>query len=302
MIGIFYKSTPLFRGTLLIMCSAILYGFMGYFGMGAVREHLSVSAMLFWRFFLAGTFISFLLLKQGSFSSSQPYLEKKILFFTFFLGAVGYAGASGFYFLSARYTGTGIAMVIFFSYPMVIAFFSWIIYQQRFTLFTLISFIAMLVGLFLLNQDNTIAHFNTWGILFGVLAAFSYTLYVMGSKRHAHLSLDPNLMTLLVCFGSAFIFFLIALFTHQFSAPTSFRGWEYLLALSFLSTALPIQLMLKGLKHVSSLRASLISGFEPLITLWIGIIILDEPISQIQLLGIVLLLTSTLFIQVQKEI
>jgi drug/metabolite transporter (DMT)-like permease len=294
------KKTVL-KASLLIALSGFLYGFLGYFGTKVLQENISVSAMLFWRFFIAGMTIFIIVFKNHFFYSPQKKQDNANLFAMFILGALGYAGASGFYFIAAQSLGTGLSMVIFFSYPIMVVFFSWMIHRQRFQVTTLLCLIGMMIGLCLLpHQQN--AHIHFYGIIWGVLSALAYTLYVMGTKKYATFNMNPNFASMMVCFGAAMVFLIRTILSHTFAWPTNVNGWLFLLALSILSTVIPIQLMLHGLKHISSVRASIISVLEPLVTLFVGIILLGETISQNQIFGVILLLASTLCVQLQREL
>lgn len=106
----------------------------------------------------------------------------------------------------------------------------------------------------------------------------------------------------MVCFGGAFVFLALAVFSQSLIFLSTVESWGYLLVLSIFSTVLPILLMLVGLKHVSSVRASIISVLEPLVTLFVGILLLNETISITQIYGVLLLIGSTLLVQFQKEL
>jgi drug/metabolite transporter (DMT)-like permease len=217
----------------------------------------------------------------------------------FMLGAIGYAGCSGFYFLSSAYIGTGLAMVIFFSYPIMIALGSWLIHRHKLNGGIVLTLIVMTTGLFLIRNSSS-ETINVLGISFGIINALCYAFYVMGSKQLSTVNLDSNVFTIMVCLGSSFIFLILSLFSHTFVFPATLKNWEYLLAIGVLATALPIQLMLEGLKYVSSLRASIISVLEPLVTVVLGVILLNESISDLQIVGSLLILGSTLLVQFNR--
>lgn len=294
-----YKN--ILQASLLIAVSGILYGFLGFLGTGILRENISISTMLFWRFFIAGSWILLFMISRRPKTTLISRVDKRILFFTFLLGAIGYAGSSAFYFIASQYTGTGIAMVIFFSYPIIVALASWRIHKQQLSMGTIMTLIAITIGLFLL-RDSSAHQLNTTGILFGIIAAMCYAFYVMGSKRIASVTIDSNTLTIMVCFGCACLFLALSLSSQSFLFPHSMKSWLYLFALGILATALPIQLMLEGLKYVSSTRASIISVLEPLVTILVGILLLDESVSDVQLLGAALILGSALLVQFQREL
>jgi drug/metabolite transporter (DMT)-like permease len=291
----------IFQASLLVAMSGILYGFLGFLGTGILRENISIPTMLFWRFLIAGGWILLFVIRKNSTQRLFNHIDMRTLLFMFFLGAIAYAGSSWFYFMASQYTGTGLAMVIFFSYPIIVALVSWKIHRQEFNAVKIVILVAMTIGLFLLQQSST-HPFNRMGIFFGILAAICYAIYVMGSKRISSIAINSNVLTTMVCFGCAFIFLMISISSHHFALPHSMKSWLYLLALGILATALPIQLMLEGLKYVSSMRASIISVVEPLVTVCVGVLLLDESVSHLQILGIFIILVSAVLVQFQREL
>jgi len=291
----------IFQATLFVAISGILYGFLGFLGTGVLRENISISTMLFWRFVIAGSWILVFVIRKHSTLGLSGNIERRTLLFMFILGAIGYAGSCGFYFIASKYTGTGLAMVIFFSYPIMVALSSWLIHRQSFNVVTILMLITMTAGLFLL-RDSSGNEVNWAGILYGTLAAACYAFYLLGSKRISSISADSNILTATVCLGCAFIFLVLSVSSHDFMVPHTVKSWLYLVALGIIATAVPIQLMLEGLKYVSSTRASIISVIEPLVTVLVGVLLLDESVSSLQILGASIILGSALLVQFQREI
>lgn len=291
----------IFQASLFVAISGILYGFLGYLGTSLLRDNISISTMLFWRFLIASSWIFLFTIRKYSVLRAFNAIDTRTLFFTFFLGAIGYAGSSWFYFIASQYTGTGLAMVIFFSYPIIVALASWIKNRETINAVTIFTLIFMMTGLFFL-RDSSAHQFNMIGIFFGIVAAICYAFYVMGSKRISSITVNSNVLTIMVSLGCAFIFLMLSISSHSFVFPHSMKSWLYLLALGILATALPIQLMLEGLKYVSSMRASIISVLEPLVTVFVGVLLLNESISYLQILGVSIILISALLIQFQREL
>jgi drug/metabolite transporter (DMT)-like permease len=298
LMSVHYKK--IVQASMLVALSGILYGFLGYLGTRVMQENTSIAMMLFWRFFIAGIWM-FLFVLKSHLKKKTFAIDPQILIFTFFLGALGYAGSSGFYFIASHYIGTGLAMVIFFSYPIIIALSSWIIHRKKLTMQTIFILAMMVAGLFLLQNSFNHA-FNLIGVFWGIIAALCYAFYVMGSKRFSSISVDSTVLTMMVSFGCALIFLLLCISEKTFFFPHSLKSWIHLLLLGILATALPIQLMLEGLKYISSMRASIISVLEPLVTVFIGIFLLNESVSYLQILGGMLILGSALLVQFQREL
>lgn len=286
------------QAILLVALSGILYGFMGFFGTHILRDHFSVENMLFWRFFIAGIWMfAYAAFKHEKFIAG--WSGSGTLTLPFILSAIFYAGSSGFYFLASEKTGTGLAMVIFFCYPVFVAGFAWVQNYWRINKYSAASLAAIVFGLVLLKGTDHSA-INAVGIILAMAAALSYALYVYRSKRMINTT-HSSYFTVIICFNCAAVFFIIACATHTFAFPPSLNAWLYIFALSIIATAIPIQLLLEGLKIISSVKASILSVLEPVVTLIVGITLLSESITTLQITGVLILLVGAIVVQFSRE-
>ncbi len=53
---------------------------------------------------------------------------------------------------------------------------------------------------------------------------------------------------------------------------------------------------------MSSMRAAIISVLEPLVTVFVGVLLLNESLTHLQMLGAAIIISSALLVQFQKEI
>ncbi|MFZ2314111.1 MAG: DMT family transporter [Gammaproteobacteria bacterium] len=286
------------RGTLLVALSGMLYGIVGYCGTMLFREHFSVPAMLFWRFSIATIWVGVSCLSQRKklliHAHRYKGLGKAVLF-----SSVFYSGASAFYFLATEHhIGTGVAMVIFFSFPVFVTLFAWVLSEWKINEATFASLIMVIIGLILLKDHGSNA-LNIVGVLLGVIAAISYACYVYNSQHTTYI-IDTRLLTLLICASNSAIFFLLMIYTHTFTVPTTITAWANVLAIGIIATALPIQLLLDGLKFISSVKASILSVLEPVMVVVVGLAFLGESISSMQVIGIITVLTGAILIQFER--
>lgn len=290
------KHTLQLKGIAIVSLSAILYGWLGFLGTKLIMAGLSISAMLFWRFFLAGFWV---LVCRWFFSPSQKKSKPFKITPAILLYVITYSGAGAFYFMASPYIGTGIAMVIFFSYSIFVFLFAWLFSSWRFNPTALISLLLLVLGLFCLKGEGNHV-LNLTGIFYAVLAALSYAIYVY-ANQHTAKRVDSQQQTLAVCFGNALIFGVVAAMQHTLALPPTLATWGYALMLAIFTTALPIQLLLDGLKYLSPIKASVLSVLEPVITVVVGIFLLHEVISGVQVIGIIIVLTSAVLIQFEKS-
>lgn len=282
------------KGVFLVALSGLMFGCMGFLGTKLFYFHFSVENMLFWRFLIATLWIftSMILFdSKQSFDSFNPWFILKIGL----LGTLSYSGASAFYFLASQHIGTGLAMVIFFSFPVIVALLAWVLGGWKVTKSAVAALTAVIVGLVLLKGQGNAA-VDGAGLGLATIAACCFAAYVYGSQ-HTTKCLDARQLTFLVCVGNTFVFFLFAYHTNSIVMPTTLTVWLYVIAIGIVATALPIQLLLDGLKYISPVKASILSVLEPVVTLFLGLTLLGETVSSVQWLGVVIILLGAVLIQ-----
>jgi drug/metabolite transporter (DMT)-like permease len=294
------KKSHQLLGTFLVITSGLLYGMIGYFGMKLFAQGYSVPSMLFWRFTVATLWMlgaSAIMRRKRSIQLSKA--KTKLMLKLATVGSISYAGGSAFFYLASLYIGTGPGMVIFFSFPVYVVLFSLYFGRARLNAYMLISLLMVVSGLVLLNGTGG-NNLNNTGILLAMIAAFSYGVYVYYSQESAKHA-DSLWLTLFICAGCSLIFLVFALLTHTFAIPATTQAWRDILILGIVATAIPIQLLLNGLKYISSVKASIYSVMEPLTTVVVGVLFLQESLSAMQIAGIIIILSGAITIQFEKQ-
>src|SRR5579885_373201 len=204
---------PQQKGTLLVALSGMLFGLMGFLGTKLFYLHFTVENMLFWRFLVATVWIS---LGMALFKDKDrsKIIRPASVAGIFVYGALTYSGGSAFYFLASKHIGTGLAMVIFFSFPVFVTLFAWFFGTWKMNKIGIAALAAVLTGLLLLKGHGTNA-LNAAGIVLAMVAAICFAAYVYGSK-HTTKNLDSRLLALLVCVGNTLIFFVLSCYTGSF--------------------------------------------------------------------------------------
>lgn len=287
------------KGTTLVVVSGLLYGFIGFFGTKILQNNVTVTAMLFWRFFIAflymlGIAILFPRQKERTQKIATSNSLKQIIPLTIY-----YALGSIFFFIGATKIGTGPAMVIFFLFPIAVTLFSWHFDDYQVVKPIVVALILMLCGLCLLKSSGT-DKLNVSGMIIAFAGSLFYGAYVYRSKKYSS-QLNTTRLTLWLCLGNAIFFLLLMLTTETFTIPHEAITWLYILLLSIFATALPIQCMIVGLKYISAIKASLLSVLEPTVTVVIGVWLLHESLNGWQTLGIICILASALLVQLEPK-
>ena len=274
------------KGVLYAISSGLCFGLLGYFGVTLMQAHLSVYNMLFWRFVVGSLVVALLLLPQYKTVFKKPRELVKV----FLYGVSFYSITAILYFIACKYISTGLAMVMFFTYPVMVILLNKFLYKSEIpkTYYGAVGLI--LLGMCLLGGNQELA-FDFVGLLLAVASALSYACYLIASKNS---KVSPLVSTLMVSIGCLVTCFSAAYVDGSFFAPQDLYTWINIIALGTLCTALPILLLLRALQYISSEKASLLSVLEPIFVLGFGVLLLDETITSTQLIGVVIVLLGAI--------
>lgn len=273
-------------GVLYVMLSGLFFGLIGYFGISAINANLSIYTMLMWRFLVSSIFIFILLLPQINCLT----IHKAELLKVFFYGMAFYSTTAIFYFLASIHFGSGLAMVIFFTYPAFVMLINMLLYRAKISKIYIVALLIITFGMFLLMNAG-LGELNLQGILFSLASALLYAIYVVVSKKSP---VSPLPATFALTIGCVVTCFIVALADNSLKIPMQAGIWFNIGGIGIICTALPIFFLLKGLKFLSAPQASLLSVLEPVFVVIFGITLLDEQINTTQAIGIIALLCGAL--------
>jgi drug/metabolite transporter (DMT)-like permease len=277
-----------YLGAFYVMSSGLCYGLIGYFGVNLMNAGLSVYNMLFWRFLLSAIFTSIIFIKQLSTLLHYKIATCKALLY----GLLLYGPSSITYFISTKYIGSGISMVVFFAYPTIVILINYLFYKVKVTKVYYTAIPMIIIGMICLIDSYEIANDIT-GIFISILSAFFYAIYIIASKKS---DFSIQISSISVSVGCAIISLFAAIMDHSLFIPNTFLLWTDIIAISTICTAIPILLLLQGLKYMSSEKASILSVLEPIFVVIFGNILLGEKISIIQIIGILIIILGAIIV------
>jgi drug/metabolite transporter (DMT)-like permease len=129
----------------------------------------------------------------------------------------------------------------------------------------------------------------------GVGAAVAYTAYILVADR-AGSSLRPLALSALVCAGATLTFAFAGLVTGEVETGFASDGWLWLILVAVVSTALPITTFFAGMARVGPSTASILSTFEPVVTVALAYLAFNERLTLLQLGGAALVLAAAVML------
>jgi drug/metabolite transporter (DMT)-like permease len=270
---------------------------MGIFGKLAFGDGVTAGTLLAARFAIAALALWFLMLIKGSLSQIRA-LTPRDLAIALGLGACGYALQAGCYFVALEHLDASLLALILYTFPAIVTVAAVALGRERLDRRRLLALGLVSTGLMLILGTVGASNVSGVGVALGLGAAVTYSAYILSSDGVA--SRVPALtLATLVCTGAAASLTIGSALAGQLHpSDVTLAGWGWLGCIAIVSTVGAITLFFAGLSRVGPTSASILSTFEPVVTVALAAAALAEHLSPIQVTGGTLVLTAVLVLRV----
>lgn len=218
------------------------------------------------------------------------------------MGVLGICGANFFYYYAIAKSTVATAITVQYTAPVWVYGYSVFAGRDRATCLRSVAVLLAFLGCGLVALTAAQAHFrsSTIGILAALGAAFSYSFYnLIGADLLARFS---RWLVLFYTLLAATLFWLVVnppwrVAAHHYSS----REWLFLLAFAMVSMLIPFALYLGGLRLLDPTSAIVTSCLEPVFASLLAASFVGEALSAWQILGIALVLTQSVVIQLPAK-
>lgn len=280
-----------------LILSAVFFGMMPLFVTSACAGGSNIMTVLFLRFFLAiiPLFI-YLKAKKISFAISKKDFIKIIP-----LSTLGYGITAMFLTLSYEYIPSGLATVIHFCYPVFVLLGSIVFLKQKVSRTNILCVLLCMGGIFLTSGSMS-GESSFPGIAFAFISGITYSFYILYlekselQKRH-----DPLKIIFYMNMIAAPLIFIADIAIGELDLTLTGTAWIMAIIASLGSSFIGTCFFQKGSDMMGSQNASILSTFEPVTSVVVGLLILNEGISIKSILGCVLILTSVIIIAMKEK-
>ncbi len=221
------------------------------------------------------------------------------------LGFVGYYLSSYLDFLGLQYISAGLERLILFLQPTIVVLLSAFLFKTAVRRHHLISIALSYGGIALVFASNLSLAQDPHAVLLGsglvFLSALAYACYLIGSGTvipRMGAARFTGYASIIAC-GFATGQFFISHGIAGLAQPA--KVYWLSLTMAVVSTVLPIWLMAEGVKRIGASQVSMISAIGPVITIYLGWLILGEAVTAIQLTGALLVLAGVLLVGLRVE-
>lgn len=281
-------------GTLLVLGAASGFGTIGIFGELAIAADLSLATLLPVRFALATVVVLVIAQIRGWGLPRSP----REWISTLALGVV-YTGMTIAFFASLEYLTAGFATIVLYTYPAFVVVLSALLLGESVSRRTVLALSCSLLGVALavgIEVDGA----AIVGVALALGAAGCYAIYTAGS-RSVVASLSPRPLMIGALVGTTVCFFAFGIGTGGLTVPANNTQWGIVVGLAIVGTVLPLIMFYEGVERLEASRVGIVSTAEPVVTVILGALVLDESVTPAVAVGGALVLAGVVLVQQSRE-
>jgi drug/metabolite transporter (DMT)-like permease len=237
---------------------------------------------------------------------------RRELAFLVVFGVTGVAFVQWLYFVALDHLPVGIALLIQFTGPLLVALFARFVYHERIRRRIWVALVLCIVGLAVVVEFWSGLAFSTVGITAALGAAFALAAYILMAERERR-HRDPVSLSF---YGFLFAALFWAVVQPLWRFPwdvlddtVSLQGnlsehtapvWLLVGFVIVVGTMITFSLLTGALRHVPATRASIVATLEPVIATIVAWLWLGESFGTAQLVGGAIVLAGIVLAQTAR--
>lgn len=257
----------------------------------------------FLRFFVASFFLLLILsLRKGG----LPKLSFKQFIGIFCLAVTGVVLYNIAFFEGLRYIEASRASVIIAMNPIFIAGLSSLFFKESMNTKKVIGIVVSVVGAMMIvtkgNFSSIFSHGLGTGEMFILVCVFSWVAYSLIGK-HLLQNLSPMITTCYASIVGMFILFVLSCYEGGISnvITLSLSAWIGIAYLGIFGTVLGFVWYYDGIKKIGASKSGLFINIVPVSAVILGHFLLGEPLTNILIAGMILVIIGVLLVTVQRR-
>ena len=283
------SNNNIIKGVFLVGLGATSYGMLATFVKLAYKENFTTAEVTSAQFIYGIIGILTINFFQKQQAKKEVIKASKKNIFQLMLAGTSLGMTSVFYYLCVKHINVSIAIVLLMQTVWMGVLLEWFLDKKAPSKQKILAVFIVLIGTLLAtNLLNASVAIDWKGILFGMLAAASFTTTMFTANKIA-LGISSAQRSLYMLLGGAIIVAGFALFTQ--TTPFNFKiflKWGIILAL--FGTIIPPMLMNSGFPKTGLGLGSIVSSLELPVSVMMAYFILNETVILSQWVGVLLII------------
>jgi len=192
--------------------------------------------------------------------------------------------------ISVTYINVSLTIIIFCTYPIIVLSISIFITKEKIKNIIKFLFITTFFGLFLALSPSS-ESLKVQGIVFALIASLGASIMIVTNQTMSKKNISPIQINIFINFFNTIFFFIILSIFFKIDVDVNLNAFLILLIPSC-SYAIALFLQLLAIPRIGQTNTALFLYLEPITGIFGAVLILNEQLSTIQLLGTVIVLVS----------
>ena len=192
--------------------------------------------------------------------------------------------------ISVTYINVSLTIIIFCTYPIIVLSISIFITKEKIKNIIKFLFITTFFGLFLALSPSS-ENLKVQGIVFALIASLGASIMIVTNQTMSKKNISPIQINIFINFFNTIFFFIVLSIFFKIDIDVSLNAFLILLIPSC-SYAIALFLQLLAIPRIGQTNTALFLYLEPITGIFGAVLILNEQLSSIQLLGTAIVLVS----------
>ena len=290
-----------FIGSIEILITGIIWGFIGYFVKELSLMGASSELITFFRVFFA--FIFAVIVALVLYGPKAFVLTKEQLLWCFLDGLLTQGIFNYCYSICVEKSGVAIAAVLLYTSPVFNAIISHIVFRERIGIKRNLILVLNMIGCIIAATalDFSFKTISLIGIFMGLMSGLTYGASPVLGK---YANKNPNLFVV-IAYNELFASLFVLLFLKPFHSIQiiSTKMWIYGIMYGVIITGLAYMFYYDGVKKMTELSVvPVIASIEVVVAAFVGIMIYKEPLNLVNYIGIIIVILSIVFMSKTSNI
>lgn len=193
-----------------------------------------------------------------------------------------------------------LATIIYYFAPVFVFILSSFIFKEKRTLKEVCGMFMALFGMMCIYFDSLMNLALSSGVMYALASAILYACIMIVNRFIDDLSgMDSTLIQLLVACVVMSIYCVLSE-GQLFMVPHT-QDMIYIVILGVVHTGIAYSIYFFCLQHLKSIDSALLSYIDPGSALLLAFFMLNESLSMLQLVGVILMFSGCIYVQIKKE-
>lgn len=281
-------------GILFAVISALTFGIMPLMTQTLYDNGLNAISIIFHRLWIAPLFLLvYITIKGYSLRIKLSYLP--FLTLTSFFGFVM---TPLLLYTSYHHINTGVATTLHFLYPVFVVLLSIVVLKRGINVNKIIALILAMIGMIIFTSFK--GKFSMEGFLLAAASSITYAIFIVLMATDKIKRTNEIVAAFYMALIGAVMVGVKIFISGEMIFPSTTFGMVHMVIFAFIIGILGGLMLQLAVARVGAQTTSILSAFEPITSIIIGVVFLKEQVTSRMIVGVLFILTAVIMVIISE--